>query len=189
MSNRITNVLREYIAKKESDAKFDSEIKDAENIFLKALEERVKSIVKSRFQITDEVLHSGFVGTSHYAQYRCEDKKTNHNSGSTRFSISSSYPRKYTEDSFDIANDSELDQLRRNFITIKSQKETFKKQIERILNSYNTKTKLVEDIPEFIIYFAQDIKMSKSLVPIEQIMNIRKQLTTFDITKKEDKSA
>lgn len=184
MSNRLNVSHKEHIVSEESSAKFRKPLANAEQKFKKLLEEEVKKIVASRFKVTDEMLHSGYITTSCNVSYKVDDEKY-HKS----FSINSSYPSFPHSGGFAVTKTNEIDKARKEWLQLKEDQKKFEAELKSILYGFTTKSNLVENIPEFEIYFKNEMKMSKALVPMTQIVNIRKQLTTFDITKKKAKSA
>jgi hypothetical protein len=190
MSNRLTQAIKDHLVKEESFAKYEKPIKDANSLFIKELEAEVQKIVNSRMHITQDLIKSRYVATTNYASYLCDDIDENHSHYKTKnFDLTKSFPRYHNESNFSIGQTPKLQELRKKWADLNSDRKKFESQLKTLLRAFTTKTALVKAVPEFEFYFKHELKMSSALVPMSQIMDIRKQLATFDITKKKAKNA
>lgn len=178
----LSKATRADICKEESRIKFDKRLKDLKHKLNKEIEKLVVEVVKSRVKLSDEVLNSRYITRSNRAAVKFK--------GHTRtetYQIDNTYPIYSNGYNFEVTANEETEAVKKELTDLQAEVSKFESELTTILYGFWTDKQLVENIPEFKKYFSSSSKVgiSKELVPMAQIISIRKQLPDFDITKKE----
>lgn len=86
-------------------------------------------------------------------------------------SISTRYPQKRF-DRLAVKVDATMQAILKELVTIHSSKAEFKKDLRKVLFSYNTDTALLKDVPELKKHFTNVVNV-KAIVPIEDIKKVK----------------
>jgi hypothetical protein len=170
----LSNSRKKDIIRKEVDDKLHSKITFAEKKFGDELEKLVKKTVPCWF--TDDVKKTQMVNTTSavLVSGMSKDPAYNNYDRGARFSCYNAYPAK-NYDRIKIAASKSLITTRKTVLDLKKEKSLFEKKLRTVLHSINTDKKLEMHLPELKKYVKTT---STALIPIAEIKEVRKMLTT-----------
>lgn len=177
---RLTNSLKKVIIEKAVAEKFHDKLIASEKALIDSIEvEVVKMIKKRNIHIPQQLIDEGFINTSTNVELsKLPNSRMTYKYGNQAdYSIYNSYTTTMYGSNLTIKETSKIITAHRTDAKLLEQRTKFKKDLTQTLNAFTTVKKLVEAMPE-IKQFIDDsnIPMSNSLIPIEQINKMRRQL-------------
>ena len=176
---RLTQDERKHIIKTEANLKFDEKIKKMQKEYRLKLKDIVEKTVPK--WITKKMIDSRYIKMSNAVSYSfgelhadygshrsCRKRRT-----SITNSIGSSFPSTGHSHTVDFKK---VKKYVDKIVKLKEEKEDFETKLRRVLNSFNTDKKLMDNVPEFKKYF-NDRLVAMALVPIGQIKEVRKMIS------------
>lgn len=180
---RLTIAKRDIILKEETSKKFHTKELNLKSSIIKEIDERV---AKSIPEIPQNLIDEGYIYTDNTVIINPSEsislEEIRENLGIVSIStynirkvkLNNYYPCSRRNINTITITKSILNKCKK-LRKLKEEKEKFKKDLRRILNSYNTTKQLCKAVPELSIHFKDEIRQS-ALVPHGKIEEIRKQL-------------
>lgn len=174
---RLTNADRDAIIKQETVNKFHDRIIEADKKFGDFIEKQAEKCSAKNPKISDDLIVQGFIHTTNtisFAGDKC-NRRYSGSSDKTR-NLRNRYPSPFGSKFVVSKPCKTFFKLRDRIEEIKEEKKKWQSKFRSILYSYTTDTKLTKDLPELEKYFAERKSKSLSIIPFEDIKEIRRDL-------------